>query len=55
MNFPDDRKAVETNALIEKVKAILRHEMKEERIGQEQARRSSEQKHENWEVLEKKR
>jgi len=40
LNFPDERKSLETNAIIEKIKAILRHEMRAERFEYEQARAS---------------
>ena len=49
-NFPDERQALETNAIIERVKQILRHEMKEERLAYEQARESAKQRGE-WEAL----
>lgn len=40
LNFPDELKALEINAITEKIKAVLRLEIKAERFEQEQTRAS---------------
>ena len=40
LNFTDERKSLETLAIIEKVKAVLRQEMRAERLEHEQVRAS---------------